>query len=123
MLDSTALQSNPELSELSARLTLLHKVSRAFLIPALVPLRKGMGKVSAMKQLFQAIFQHLTNFIKSVLSALLGVNEIIFLLGMGALFYGLQGQYSFYVALIVCGALLVVISIGGILFASKADRR
>lgn len=76
-----------------------------------------------MKQLFQAIFQHLTNFIKSVLSILLGVNEIIFLLGMGALFYGLRGQYSFYIALIVCGALLVMISIGGILFASKAEKR
>jgi hypothetical protein len=75
-----------------------------------------------MKQSFFAIIQHLTNFIKSILSALLGVNEIMFLLGFGAMFWGIWHQWSINIALIVCGALLFGISIGGIVFANKAAK-
>lgn len=74
-------------------------------------------------KLFTAFIQYLTNLIKSVLSALLGVNEIMFLLGLGALFNGLQHQFSLHIAFIVCGSLLIVVSIGGIVFGAKAGSK
>jgi hypothetical protein len=51
--------------------------------------------------------------------AIFGVNEVLFLLGIGGLFYGLQGFWSLYGAFMVCGAVLIVVSILGILVAQR----
>jgi hypothetical protein len=60
----------------------------------------------------------LSSFFQSIF-ALFGANEVLFLFGIVALFYGLQGFWSLYGAFIVCGSLLIIVSILGILVAQK----
>ena len=57
--------------------------------------------------------------IKNLLSAIFGVNEILFIAGFGALFHGLRGLWSLDGAFVVCGGLLTVISISGVMYANK----
>lgn len=52
--------------------------------------------------------------------ALFGVHEVLFLAGFGGFFYGLSGLWSFFGALTVCGALLMLVSVGAIVFAQKS---
>lgn len=74
-----------------------------------------------MKKLSNAIIAHLSNFIRSVLSAL-GVNEVMFLLGFGAFYRGVSVVYSVEVALLVCGAILIVVSVLGVIFKTRGSK-
>lgn len=71
-----------------------------------------------MKKYFSAIIQHLSNFIRSIF-ALFGVNETLFLLGIASLFRGVMRLWSFDHALLVCGALLVVVAVGGVITQTR----
>lgn len=75
-----------------------------------------------MKQSFLAIIQHLSNFIRSVFSALSGVNEIMFILGAGAIFIGVRGLFSLYHALIACGALFIAVSLAGVIMQQRKTK-
>lgn len=57
-------------------------------------------------------------FLKAI-GALFGVNEVLFLAGIGSLFHGLAGIWSIYGAFSVIGALLIVISVLGVLMGRK----
>lgn len=76
-----------------------------------------------MKKLSKSIIQHFTNFIQRVMSAFLGVNEILFLIGIGGLFRGVWGAVSFDVALIVCGALFIVVSLAGVIVSQRSPSK
>lgn len=57
--------------------------------------------------------------LKRFFFALFGVNEVLFLAGFGAFFYGITGIWSLYVACAMCGFLLMAIAVGGIVFAQR----
>jgi hypothetical protein len=48
-----------------------------------------------------------------------GIHEMLFLLGLGAMFLGLRGLWSIYGALTVCGAILLLVAIFSIIFAQR----
>lgn len=74
-----------------------------------------------MKKLSQAIIAYLSNFIRSVFSAL-GVNEIMFLLGMGAFYRGASVIYSMETALLACGAILMTVAVLGVIVKARGSK-
>ncbi len=57
--------------------------------------------------------------LQSTIFSLIGVHEVLFLAGIAALFEGIRGIWSLDGALIVCGGLLVMISLLGILISQR----
>ena len=66
---------------------------------------------AASKSRFEAL--------KRVISALFGINEVLFLAGFVSVFYGIAGIWSLEWAFTVCGFLLMAIAVGGIVFAHR----
>ncbi len=60
--------------------------------------------------------------VKGAILGLIGVNETLFLLGMAGIFAGICQKWTLYDALIVCGALLVAVSIFSIVLPIKAGK-
>lgn len=54
---------------------------------------------------------------------LLDVNEILFLLGLAALFTGVSRIWSLDIALIICGALLILVALMGVLVANHKAKQ
>jgi len=61
-----------------------------------------------------ALIQQISNALGAAVSLLLGVNECLFLCGLGLLFYGLTGLWSVHGASSVCGGVLIVVSVWGV---------
>lgn len=57
--------------------------------------------------------------LKRLFFALFGVNEVLFLAGFAAFFYGIAGLFSVFMACAVGGCVLMVIAVGGIIFAQR----
>jgi inner membrane protein involved in colicin E2 resistance len=55
----------------------------------------------------------------TAITAVLGIHEALFLLGLGGIFYGLRGLWSVYGALTVCGAILLLVAVVSIMFAQR----
>jgi len=67
-----------------------------------------------------AIIQNLKNTLATALALLFGgVNEIMFVLGFGMLFYGLSGLWSREGALVVCGGILIIVSVLGVAVSNR----
>ena len=56
---------------------------------------------------------------KRLLFAQLGVNEVLFLLGLGSFFYGNARLWSVEWAFLVCGFVLMSIAVVGVIFAHQ----
>lgn len=51
-----------------------------------------------------------------------GTNEVLFCAGFACLGYGLQGLWSLYGALAVCGSVLIVVAVMGIMVGRGKDK-
>jgi hypothetical protein len=59
---------------------------------------------------------------KRLLASILGVNEVLFLIGMAAFFYGASALWSLALALLMSGVILMGVAIAGIVYSMRGGK-